>query len=40
MKALFSWVMDKVVWALFVVPALSARLKDKEITPWISTRDV
>lgn len=37
MKPLFLWVMDKVVWALLLVPALSAWLKDKEITPWIST---
>jgi hypothetical protein len=29
--------MDKVVWALLVVPALSALLKDKEVIPWIST---
>lgn len=36
MKPLFLWVMDKVVWALLLVPALSAWLKDKEITPWIS----
>lgn len=36
MKALFYWFMDKVVWALFVAPALSEWLKDKEITPWIS----
>ncbi|MEO3479883.1 hypothetical protein AAFO90_19690 [Phaeobacter sp. CAU 1743] len=36
MKALFYWLMDKVVWALFVVPALSEWLKDKESTPWIS----
>lgn len=37
MKSLFLWVMDKVVWALLVVPALSALLKDKEVIPWIST---
>lgn len=36
MKAFFYWMMDKVVWALFAVPALSAWLKDKEVTPWIS----
>jgi hypothetical protein len=36
MKTLFFWVTDKIFWALFVVPALSAWLKDKEITPWIS----
>jgi hypothetical protein len=36
MKRVFLWVMDKIVWALLIVPALSAWLKDKEITPWIS----
>lgn len=36
MKSLFYWFIDKVVWALLIVPALSAWLKDKEITPWIS----
>jgi len=36
MKTLVYWFIDKVVWALLIVPALSAWLKDKEITPWIS----
>lgn len=36
MKTVFYWVLDKIVWALFLVPALSAWLKDQEIEPWIS----
>ena len=36
MKPLLFWGLDKVVWALFAAPALSAWLKTKDITPWIS----
>lgn len=37
MKSTSYWLFYKVVWALLVVPALSTRLKEKEILPWLSS---